>query len=84
MSLARVDHARDGTCPECGFPSPVDTTELRRRSDLLDEALDALGFYVGICGNTAAMVPISSAREAYKRANAILTKAGRTPEGREP
>jgi hypothetical protein len=54
--------------------------ELQRRSDMLEEALDALRFYVGICGNTAAMVPISSAQEAYRRATAILTKAGRTPQ----
>ncbi len=52
----------------------------RHRSNCFDTLLATLEFYVGICGNTAAMVPIDCAKEAYDRAKAAIALARKEGE----
>ena len=61
---------------------PEEIAEIVHRCDAYGELIEALSFYVSLCGNTGYSITRDSAHQAYELANAVLAKCEQAQKAR--
>ena len=61
---------------------PEEIAEIVHRCDAYGELIEALSFYVSLCGNTGYSITRDGAHQAYELADAVLTKCEQAQKAR--